>query len=110
MNDEKILDPLVAVRKKIEEREAKLYKQKQRLIREIFKRAKKEDWIGEISESKMGKRFLLELAIKSCDVSLSRLLPEKFESSHNISVDPLLLEIRKALLEEDKKETDKNES
>jgi len=104
MNDEKVLDPLVAVRKKIEEREARLYKQKQRLIREIFKRAKKEDWIGEISESKMGKRFLFELAIKSCEISLCRLLPERKE--HTFTGDPLIMEIRKFLvgdLEENEK-------
>ena len=107
MSDEKSF-VIEAILEKIKEREAELYKQKQKIISEIFERAEKENWIKDISESRFGKRFLFELAVKSCEVALSRLLPEKFESSYDISVKPLLCEIRKALLgeEEEKEEKD----
>jgi len=104
--DEKEL--LDAVLEEIKKREAVLYKQKQKAIEEIFGFAEKEGWIEDISRTRSGKRFLLELAIKSCEVALSRLLPEKFESSHDISVKPLLFEIRKALLGEEKEKEEKN--
>ncbi|RLE46021.1 hypothetical protein DRJ22_02990 [Candidatus Woesearchaeota archaeon] len=112
MSDEKSF-VIEAILEKIKEREAELYEQKQKIISEIFERAEKENWIKDISESKFGKRFLFELAVKSCEVALSRLLPEKFESSHDINIKPLLFELRKALLgeeEEKEEEKDKNES
>ena len=107
--DEKEL--LDAVLEEIKKREAILYGKKQKAIAEIFDLAEKENWIKDISESKLGKRFLLELAVKSCEVALSRLLPEKLESSYDISVKPLLCEIRKALLgEEEEKEEKQNKN
>jgi len=87
------------VLEQIEKREALLYKQKQRAIQEILKRAQEEDWIGEIASSKSGKRFLLELAVKSCEVSLTRLLPEKQEMT--VKGDTLIAEIRKFLTGEE---------
>ena len=102
MNENNVLQ---AVLEQIEKREAKLYKQKQKAISEIFKRAKKEDWISVIAESKSGKRFLLELAVKSCDISLTRLLPEKHENKHSFEEgDPLIIAIRQFLQGEDGKE------
>jgi len=96
MAKEKV-DTLDAVRKDIEKREARLYRQKQKAIKEILDRARKEDWIGEIARSKTGKIFLFDLAIKSCEVSLLRLLPERSEQHVSYEGDPLILEIRRFL-------------
>jgi len=104
--DEKAQRALLRVLQNIKKREAKLYQLKQKAIEEIFDRALNQDWVGDISSSKAGKRFLLQLAIGSADSSIARLLPILTEQKITHEGDPIILELRKFLNGETDNEPD----
>jgi len=107
--DEKAQRALLRVLQNIKKREAKLYQLKQKAIEEIFDRALNQDWVGDISSSKAGKRFLLQLAIGSADSSIARLLPILTEQKITHEGDPIILELRKFLNGETDNESDGND-
>lgn len=81
---------------KIKEREVRLYRRKQKIVQEILQRAEGENWIEDIASSKVGKRFLLELALKS----ISSVLPEEQKVQMDVSVKQFE-ELRRWLLDEE---------
>lgn len=100
-------DVIEAVLEELKRREIALYLQKQSVLEKIFQRANDEDWLSDISESRSGKRFLLELAVKASDVVVERMLPEKIDMKVEAEVLQVIADLRKVLTEENKEKVER---
>jgi len=99
----KIADVVEAVVEDITRREIELYQKKQEFLEKIFTKAENEDWLSAIAESKYGKRFLFELAVKAVEAGIDKFIPRKTEQHISGEGLKVLAEIRKVLVKDEKK-------